>query len=293
MVHILFQMDTDKLRYFTIIAETGSLTKASQILGISHSGLSKAVRTLESETKLKLFRPQGRGLEITQEGKWLYQKAQEILKIAAEISKPQTERHAFIRIGLSGVIAKTCAGALAAEFEEQLMLHEIDIGEIEGKIVGGDLDFGLAFIPSPKPELEYLEIGEVRFNSHVREDLLGKMSPETLPYVVPVSEFPSNPLGYRTRDGWPYDVPRTSFFAVSGFAIALDLLRSGEAAIYMPDFVATLENARSANRSKIISVKAHKAAATKRKLFLVKRQSVEESPEMKRATKIIRRICCS
>lgn len=68
-------MDTNKLKYFVAVAETGSLTKASKILGISHSGLSKAVSALETEAKLKLFRPQGRGLEITLEGKWFYLEA--------------------------------------------------------------------------------------------------------------------------------------------------------------------------------------------------------------------------
>ena len=77
-------METHRLRYFCAIAETGSLTKASEILGISHSGLSKAVSVLEMETHLKLFRPLGRGLEITSDGKWLYQKAQQILKIENE-----------------------------------------------------------------------------------------------------------------------------------------------------------------------------------------------------------------
>ena len=83
----MFHMDTHRLRYFCTIAETGSLTKASEILGISHSGLSKAITALEDETNLQLFRPQGRGLEITKDGKWFYQKAQEILKIENEIDE--------------------------------------------------------------------------------------------------------------------------------------------------------------------------------------------------------------
>jgi DNA-binding transcriptional LysR family regulator len=286
-------MDTDKLRYFSTVAETGSLTKASQLLGISHSGLSKALSALEVEVKIKLFRPQGRGLEITSEGRWFYQKAQEILKIADEVLKGTKEKRSLVRIGLSGVIVMTCSGSLAEEVGTPLMLHEIDVGEVEGKIIGDELDFGIAFIPSPKPELEYLEIGEVRFNSHVRDDLMKRLTADSLPYAVPVSDFPFNPLGYRNRDGWPNDVPRTAYFSVSGFAIALDLLRAGQAAIYMPDFVASLENSQSPNRPKIVPVKEHKAAQTRRKLFLVKRQAAEESTEMKKVAKVVRRICCA
>lgn len=278
-------MDTDKLRYFSAVAESGSLTRAAQILGISHSGLSKAISALEEETQVALFRPLGRGLEITQEGKWLYTKAQEILKIADEIRRGKKVEKSVVRIGLSEVLAITCAGALAEEFAEPIALSVTDVGELEGKIVSGELDFGLAFVPSPRAELEYLEVGEVRMNSYAREDLAKRFEASEIPFVVPSTEAPFNPLGYRIRDGWPKDIARNPFFSASCFAIAIDLLRAGKAAAYMPDFIAAQEE-------KIVKVKAHAKAETKRKLFLVKPQAAEESREMKKAAKVLRKICC-
>lgn len=284
-------MDTDKLRYFVMIAETGSLTKAAQIIGISHSGLSKAISALEAESNVKLFRPLGRGLEITPEGKWFYQKAQEILKIADEIYQAKELERLPVRIGISGAIVITCAGHLAEELKQPMQLVEIDVGEVEAKIIGGEIDFGIAFIPSPKPELEYLEIGEVRFGSYARADFLKTNDSANLPFVVPASDYAFNPLGYKNRDGWPKDIPRNPRFAVSGFAVALDLLRAGQAGVYMPEFVAQLENDRSGSEM-IVAVPEHKKAQTLRKLFLVKRQIVEESAEMKKVAKVMRRICC-
>lgn len=284
-------METDRLKYFTIIAETGSLTKAAAILGISHSGLSKAISALEVETKIKLFRPQGRGLEITPEGKRFYLKAQEILKILNEISTGQGHTKLPIRIGLSGVIAMTCAGLIAKELSGPISLAEIDIGEVEGKIISGDLDFGISFIPVPKPELEYLELGTVTLNSYVREDLLKSGPVEELPYAIPITDYPLNPLGYKNRDGWPTDVRRRPRFAVNSFSIALDLLRAGQSAIYMPDFAAKLENAKG-GAHKFVMVKEHKAAQTKRKVYLVKRHTDEETKEMKKLAAFVRRTCC-
>ena len=285
-------MDTSKLRYFVTVAESGSLTKASQILGISHSGLSKAISVLESEANLTLFRPLGRGLEITPEGKWFYKKAQDILRISDEMIGGHKVERSWIRIGVSGVIAVSCSGLLAAAIDAPVCLEETDLGELEGKIVADELDFGIAFIPSPKPELEYLEIGEVRFNSYAREDLWRAQDITKLPYVVPISDFPFNPLGYKNRDGWPKDVPRTPYFSVSGFAIALELVRAGRAAAYMPDFVATRENDRLNHKTKIISVAEHAHAESRRTAFLVKRQSSTESKAMKKAAKVVRQICC-
>lgn len=283
-------MDTERLRYFTVIAETGSLTKASQILGISHSGLSKAVSSLESETKIKLFRPLGRGLEITQEGKWFYQKAQEILRIASEISQGQQEKRKLIRMGITETIAITCASYLSQELKDSLCISQIDVGEVEGQILSEALDFGIAFIPAPKPELEYLEIGEVYFSSFASEDLIEKHDPEKLPFAVPLSNFPANPLGYKNRDGWPSDVSRNAHFFISNFAIGLELVKSSQAAIYMPDFVADLENQK--NKTQLKKLKAFKDTESKRKLYLIKRQSSEESKEMKKTTKTLRNLCC-
>ena len=129
------------------------------------------------------------------------------MRIANEIKTRQPTQKSFIRIGLSGVLSVTCAGALAAEIHEPLLFSETDIGDVEAQVVSGNLDFGVAFIPSPKPELEYLTLGEVRFNAYAREDLLNAVPATQVPFAVPISEFPANPMGYRNRDGWPNDVP--------------------------------------------------------------------------------------
>ena len=42
-------MDTNRLRQFCAIAELGSMTKASKLLHITHSGLSKSMKLLQEE----------------------------------------------------------------------------------------------------------------------------------------------------------------------------------------------------------------------------------------------------
>lgn len=288
----MFHMDTNRLRYFCAIAETGSLTKASEILNVSHSGLSKAISVLEDETKLKLFRPQGRGLEITEQGKWFYQKAQQILSIENEIATGVQVERVSLRIGLSEVLAVTCASALAQEFTEPLSIIQTDFGEVEGSLLSQEIDFGVIFSPYPKPELEYLPIGDVKVNSFARADLIKKKESAEIPFAVPSTNLPFNPLGYKNRDGWPSDIPRLPRFAVSGFPIALDLLRAGESAVYMPDFVAAIENEKQPERFQFLKVPGHKQAETKRKLFLVKTRTSEETKDMKRVAKILRKTCC-
>lgn len=285
-------MDTNRIRYFCTIAEVGSLIKAAEILNISHSGLSKAISSLEEETKLKLFRPQGRGLEITEEGKWFYQKSLEILKIVNEVSIGLKKESSIIRIGLSEVLATTCASLIARELDQGISIIETDVGEAEKKILSSELDFAFVFSPSPVAGIEYLELGEVIFNSYARKNFITGKNPLNLFYTIPATQFPFNPVGYKIRDGWPLDVPRVPRFSVSGFSIALDLLRSGESAIYMPNFVANLENEKISDQNKFIKIPDHKNAESKRKLLLVKSSKNDESKEMKKVSKILRKHCC-
>lgn len=288
-------METNRLKYFCTIAETGSLTKAAEILGVSHSGLSKSVAVLQSETGLQLFRPQGRGLEITDQGKWFYKKALDILKIENEIaggsSGIQTHRPQ-VRIGLSEVIATTCSGAMAAEMNEPITVIVTDVGEAETLILDGELDFGFTFTPSPRIELEYLDLGSVKFNGYAQADYLKNKSAAEVAYTIPATTMAFNPQGYKIRDGWPQDLPRTTPFRVSGFNVALNLLRTGQSAVYMPDYVAILENELRSEKFQIVKVPFHTEAQSKRKMFLVKNKNDDETKEMKKVSKILRRICC-
>jgi DNA-binding transcriptional LysR family regulator len=285
-------MDTNRLKYFCTIAETGSLTKAGEILGVSHSGLSKAVSVLQSETGLQLFRPQGRGLEITQQGKWFYQKAIEILKIENQIVIGIAPPVQHVRLGLTEVLAVSCAGALAIELKESITIIETDVGEAENLILSGELDFGFTFTPAPRIELEYLDLGYVKFNGFAKANFIKNKTKEDLAYAIPATNLAFNPLGYKVRDGWPFEFQRKTKYHVSGFNIALNLLRAGESAVYMPDFVANLENENLTDKFQVIKVPFHLEAQSKRKLFLIKNKHIEESKEMKKVSKILRRICC-
>lgn len=285
-------METERLKHFCLIAELGSMSKAAEMIGITHSGLSKAISALESETKLQLFTPQGRGIEITKQGKWFYQKAQEILKVTNEIDNGTIKTENKTVIGLSSILSMSCASQIVNELDTQITIFETDVGDIEEKIIEGTADYGIVFIPQPRHDVDYLKLGEVHFSGYAREDLLKKHDSDKVPYAVPTSDLSSNPQGYKSRDGWPREIPRNSQFYVSNFSIALNLLRSGTAAVYMPHFVARLENSDRDKNLKIVKV-GEKGTTSVRSLWLVKSKTVPETREMKKIAKIIRQVCLS
>ncbi|MBL7546005.1 MAG: LysR family transcriptional regulator [Bdellovibrionaceae bacterium] len=52
-------METDRIRHFCTVYETESLTRAAELLGITHGGLHKSLKTLEADLGVKLTIPHG------------------------------------------------------------------------------------------------------------------------------------------------------------------------------------------------------------------------------------------
>lgn len=286
-------MDTDRLKYFCAIVDFGSLSKASEILGISHSGLSKSISVLQSELDLELLRPHGRGLEVTPVGLDFYKKANEILTLVESLTSPIKTTFQPVKLGLSEVLAVTASGNIAKLLKQKLIIDELDVGEIEHLIISNELDFGIASVPRANPQLEYLSIGKIRFNSYCTNELYKSYSDKSkIPYAVPLSYFPKNIMGYKIRDGWPTNLQRNSVFQVKNFSIALSLLRAGESAAFLPDFLIIDENKRLKTEGKrLIKIKEHYRAEVDREFYLIKLKSSQESQAMKKAAKVIRKLC--
>ena len=54
-------MDWDKLKIFHTVAEATSFTKASTILNLSQSAISRQIQALETDLKVQLFERHARG----------------------------------------------------------------------------------------------------------------------------------------------------------------------------------------------------------------------------------------
>ena len=72
-------MDWDKLKIFHTVTEATSFTKASTILNLSQSAISRQIQGLENDLKVQLFERHARGLVLTENGEYLYKSAHEII----------------------------------------------------------------------------------------------------------------------------------------------------------------------------------------------------------------------
>ena len=76
-------MELRQLEYVVALAEEGQFTRAADLVRISQSGLSAAIRGLESELGCRLFERTTRKVELTQAGQALLPFARSILAQAA------------------------------------------------------------------------------------------------------------------------------------------------------------------------------------------------------------------
>ena len=75
-------MDLRVVRYFVVTAQEANITRAAAKLNISQPPLSKQIKELEDELGVELFIRGKRPLRITEEGRKLYRRAQQILELA-------------------------------------------------------------------------------------------------------------------------------------------------------------------------------------------------------------------
>ena len=64
---------------FHAVAEAGNFTKATYVLNLSQSAISRQIQSLEQELKTQLFERHARGLSLTENGEYLFKTAHEVI----------------------------------------------------------------------------------------------------------------------------------------------------------------------------------------------------------------------
>lgn len=172
-------MDLKTLKYFVTVAEELNITKAAKILMMSQPPLSNQIKSLEEELKVTLFIRGKRKLTITEEGKFLYRKAKDILNLA---EKTTAEIHSM-REGLGGTIAiglvEGMAPDIASEwFAEFIKIHpktrfrilDGNSEELVEKLRSGLISLAVITAPIDQILLNYFKVGEEKMVALMDKD---------------------------------------------------------------------------------------------------------------------------
>ena len=134
-------MDWDKLKIFHAVAEAGSFTNATINLNLSQSAISRQIQSLENELKIKLFERHARGLALTDNGKYLFKTAHEVITKLKDVESNLSDE----KDKLNGKIAVTTVVSfgttwLTPRIQEFMSLHP----NIEVELIFDDKELDLS-----------------------------------------------------------------------------------------------------------------------------------------------------
>ena len=104
----------DYLAEFSVVARTGSLSRAALELSLSHSSLSRHIRTLETILGVTLVTRTSEGVELTEDGRYVANRANDIVNIAEDLTYHMSKLR---NVGRMPVYGLASLGTLRAQFE--------------------------------------------------------------------------------------------------------------------------------------------------------------------------------
>ncbi len=157
-----------QLEFFVMVAETGTLTRASELLRISTPSISAAISALEKELKVQLFiRHHAKGVSITPEGrqvlkeaKLIVERAQNLPQLAGDLGEKISGP---LSIGAMTTLAATVVPQLASKFVKQhpdinLTFVEAAQDELMRKLFNSEISFALTYDISLHGDMRFTKL---------------------------------------------------------------------------------------------------------------------------------------
>src|SRR5579862_6256004 len=155
-----------QLQIFRVVADTGSTVAAADMISLSQSATSAAIKQLERLLDLQLFDRIGKRLQLNDNGRALLPQALALLDGAGWIERWALDRESHIgmlRIGASTTIGNYLLPAILAGFRAslpsparqnwQVQVAIANTAAIAASVAAFELDLGLIEGPCHEPEL--------------------------------------------------------------------------------------------------------------------------------------------
>lgn len=206
-------MDLTQLKTLALVAELGSLRKASERLNLAQPALSRHIRLLEETLDVELFERHGRGMMITDAGRDVLNHANRIINefeaIRHSLDQRKTSLSGSVVIGVPPTVAKTITAPLIKRICEThprltIRFSSAFSGHMLDWLKRGEIDMALVYDPQLPAsasiatralvhEAMYLVGGSKRglllnrpvsFNSLAHEDIILPSQPHGMRQIV-------------------------------------------------------------------------------------------------------------
>jgi len=141
-------MNVQHLRYFLMVMQTGSVSRAADQLGVTQPTLSLALKGVERDFGARLFAPDGRGIRALPDAKRLEAKVRLALQMLSEAKRELSgPTPAALKLGVLPSLSQAWLPAMIRAADRALDIVEAPGDELEKLIADGALDLALATGP--------------------------------------------------------------------------------------------------------------------------------------------------
>jgi LysR family transcriptional regulator, nitrogen assimilation regulatory protein len=160
-------IDIRELRYFVQVARAGSVSRASALLNVAQSALSRQLMKLEEELGVVLFVRHGRGVRLTRAGTTLLEHAHGVLlqidQIAGVVRAPEPSFAGHVVLGVPPAAGLLIAPSIVVDLRARwphatLQVREGISSSLEEWLLDRRLDVAVLYNPPPLDGVELTPI---------------------------------------------------------------------------------------------------------------------------------------
>ncbi len=263
-------MDSKHLRSFLHIAELGNLSQAAARLNLSQPALSRQLKALEDSAGTRLLNRTGRGVQLTEAGEILADRARIIIdemeKLSSDLAGLQGEVRGALCIGFPPTAGSRLAGPVVETFHKrypnvQLRVVQLLSGALERALLEGRIDMGILYEGALSAHLgtERLWKESMQLIAPATKHSLNGDHPEALGNEVSLSDaldlpliLPNRPHGLRAlleREAFRNNQSLNTVIEAESMQIQIELVRRGLGYTLMPEGIHLPEEIRTLNIS--------------------------------------------
>ncbi|MBN3561255.1 LysR family transcriptional regulator [Aliamphritea spongicola] len=264
-------MDSKHLRSFLHIAELGSLSQAAARLDISQPALSRQLKALEDSAGSRLLHRTGRGVQLTEAGEILAERARIIIdemeKLSSELAGLQGEVRGALCIGFPPTAGSRLAGPVVEAFHKrypnvQLRVVQLLSGALERALLEERIDMGILYKGALSANLstELLWQESMQLIAPPDTHPINGDYPEIQGNEISLTDalklpqiLPNRPHGLRAlleREAFRNNQPLNTVIEAESMQIQIELARRGLGYTVMPEGIKLPEEVRTLKISK-------------------------------------------
>ncbi len=153
-------MNLIHIRYFCSVVQTGSITLAAKSMDVSQPAVSYAIREMEKEFGLVLFARRNKALQLTDDGKRLYdilypclKEFDDAVKRAHSYAKSKSTVRVAIPLAIGGDVFASVVPRFQSEYPEtKISVREASYQQAAKDVASGKADIAIAVFP---PDFEH------------------------------------------------------------------------------------------------------------------------------------------